>query len=67
MARTLTGQAAARRIGSHPVHHRDAQLIIINADVDMHATNHHPSSKSLQVIGDGVIALLVGVALNRSE
>jgi hypothetical protein len=38
-------------------------IIVINADVNMHAADHHASTNTLQVIRDRLVPLLVRVPL----
>src|SRR5262249_20308377 len=41
----------------------DAQIVVLDADMDMHARNHEPSPDLLEVVGNHIVALLVGVLL----
>jgi hypothetical protein len=41
----------------------DPEVIVLDADMDMHAGDHEPPPDLLEVTGDYVIALLVGVLL----
>ena len=41
----------------------DAQLIVLDADMHMHAADHQPARHLLQIFGEHVVALLVGVLL----
>ena len=41
----------------------DAELFIFDADMHMHAGDHEPPRHELKVLGENVVALLVGVVL----
>ena len=41
----------------------DAQIVIVNPDMDMHAAGQKPARHNLHVLGQGVITILVGMFL----
>ena len=45
------------------VHQIDAQVLVIDADMDVHAADHQAPSQGLHVLGQFVVALFVGVEL----
>ena len=44
----------------------DAQILVLDADMHMHAADHQPARHLLQVAREHVVALLVGVLLARA-
>ncbi len=43
----------------------DAELVVVDADMDMHAANHQTPHHLLQILREDVVALFVGVLLAR--
>ena len=41
----------------------DAQIVVLDPDMHMHAANHEPARNLLQVSRQHIVALLVGVLL----
>ena len=41
----------------------DAQVVVLDADMHMHAADQQPPRHLLQILGEHVVALLVGVLL----
>ena len=49
----------------HLVHQVDAQLIVVNADMHMHATDDKAASSTLQFMGQLIVAVFFSVFLVR--
>ena len=43
----------------------DPKLVVLDADMDMHAADHEPAADLLKVFGEHVVAFFVGVLLAR--
>ena len=43
----------------------DAQILVLDADMHMHAADHEPPRHVLEIAGEHVVALLVGMLLAR--
>ena len=43
----------------------DAQILVLDADMHMHAADHQPPRHVLEIAREHVVALLVGVLLAR--
>ena len=48
---------------AHLVHEVDAQLVVVDADVDVHAADDETAHDLLKILLDGFVALLVGAPL----
>ena len=47
----------------HLIHQIDTQLIVVNADVHMHATDDQPPRRTLHLMCERFVAILVRVFL----
>ena len=48
---------------AHLVHEIDAQIVVVDADVDVHAADHEASYHLLEIVLDRLVALLLGTPL----
>ena len=49
----------------HLIHQVDAQFVILDTHMDTHATNDQEAHNGLHIMGNGMVALSLGVALFR--
>ena len=49
----------------HLIHQIDAQFVILDTHMDTHATNDQEAHNGLHIMGNGMVALSLGVALFR--
>ena len=45
------------------VHHIDAEVLVLDADVDMHAANQHALNNTLHVVDHALVTIGMGVDL----